>query len=211
MRLGTYYRKELLKNLNVKTNTNDVVLDVWCFDWYWLSTQVAQEKHAIDLDIDPIYDGINYQKWDATNLPYENEYFDKVFAFDVIEHVNLWTEKKFVEELLRVTKKWGEVLFTTPSKDIRLFPHFLTNWISKKWGHYKCNWYTKDELRTFIPKEYNIELAELDCRGYLVNYLILRLIWKINKKFVMFIIDKIAIKDSKKTGINGYIMTKIYK
>lgn len=211
MRLWTYYRKKLLENLDIKTSEDDVVLDVWCFDGYWLSTQNAREKHAIDIDINPLYDNIKYQKWDATHLPYPDSYFDKVFAFDVIEHVEQWTERRFIEELLRVTKKWGEVIFTTPSKDIRLFPHFLTNWISKKWGHLKCNWYSKSELEAFIWDRKGIEIFELNSRGYLRYYLFLRIFWYFNKKNTKKMINKISINDSKRYWSNWYILVKIIK
>ncbi len=211
MRLWTYYRKKLLENLNIKTEKNDVVLDVWCFDWYWLSIQIAKEKHAIDIDINPIYKDINYKKWDATQLPYEDNYFNKVFSFDVIEHVNLWKEKLFLSELYRVTKNWWEIIFTTPSKDIKLFPNFLTTWVSKKWGHYKCNWYTKEELVQLIWDKENIKILELNSRWYLNNYLFLRLLWNINKTLVMQLIDKITINDSKTIWNKWYILVKIKK
>ena len=211
MRLWTYYRKELLKDLWIKTAYDDVVLDVWCFDWYWLSTQKAKEKHAIDLDIEPKYKDINYKNWDATKLPYKDLFFDKVFAFDVIEHIKEWKEKEFIKELIRVTKKDWNIILTTPSKSIRLFPSFLTNYISKKWWHYKCNWYTKNEIQYFVWNKVYISILNLNCRWYLNNYLFLRFLWKINKKLVRNILQKIAKNDSQEIWNNGYLLIKIEK
>ena len=213
MRIGTYYRNEFLKNLNIKTNSNEKVLDVGCFDGYWLSTQKAKEKHAIDLDINPIYKAIKYKKGDGNKLPYKNNYFDKVFAFDVIEHVPLGTEKQFISELIRVTKKDGEITLTTPSKYIKIFPRFLTTWMSKRWGHDKCNGYSKNEILNYLNnnKIKDIKFKKINCPYYFNLYFILRMLWVLNTNITKKILAKIAKKDSKIIGENGYLIIKIIK
>ena len=50
MRLGTYYRSQLLKQLNIRADAGKV-LDVGCYDAYWLSTQSAERKIALDINI----------------------------------------------------------------------------------------------------------------------------------------------------------------
>lgn len=141
----------MLKLLNIKAYKENV-LDVGCFDAYWLSTQSAKNKYGLDVDIDKKYRDINYIKASALNIPFEDNKFDQVFAFDVIEHLPQNTEEKFISELIRVAKNGSEIIFTTPSKNIKIFPNFLTNWINKKWGHLKCNGYSKEELSEYLEK-----------------------------------------------------------
>lgn len=212
MRMGTYYRNELLKNLNIKTEKRDIVLDVGCYDAYWLSLQKAKEKHAIDMEISPIHKNIDYKKGDATKLPYKNNYFDKVFAFEVLEHIEFGKEKRVLSELIRVTKSKGEIILSTPSKYIRLFPSFLTNLVSRKWGHYKQNGYTKEEILGFIPKRVkSIQIKELDARQYLKFYLPMRALWTVYDGLAKKILSLFAKKDATSEGNKGYLIIRIIK
>ena len=120
--MGTYFRTELFKKLKIETSPNDKVLDVGCFDGYWLSTQNAKEKIGLDIDIHRKYKNIRYKKGSALNIPLKSGYFDKVFAFDVIEHIPANTELQFLRELIRVTKISGSVILTVPSREIKVFP-----------------------------------------------------------------------------------------
>jgi len=213
MRLGTYYRAELLKLLNIKADKENV-LDVGCYDGYWLSTQGAKNKYGLDIDIVKKYPNINYIKDNALNIPFEDNKFDQVFAFDVIEHVPENTEEQFISELIRVAKNGSEIILTVPSKNIKIFPNFLTNWISKKWGHFKTNGYSKRELSRCLGKINGIkyEIIENNSPYFLKYYLLVRLIWKINEKFARKLIKRIAEKDVKNMqGERGFFIINIKK
>jgi len=213
MRLGTYYRAELFKWLNIKANKENV-LDVGCFDAYWLSTQTAKNKYALDINIDKKYEGINYIKASALDIPFEDNKFDQVFAFDVIEHLPQNTEEKFISELIRVAKNDSEIIFTVPSKNIKIFPNFLTNWINKKWGHFKYNGLSKNEIERYLKQFNNIEykIEESNGQYYLRNYLPLRLLWDFNQNFTKRIVREIAKKDFENLkGSNGYYIVKIIR
>jgi len=52
---------------------------------------------------------------DATTLPYENEYFDKIVAADFIEHIGLSEKEALVKEMYRVLKPEGRAVVFTPN------------------------------------------------------------------------------------------------
>jgi len=60
---------------------------------------------------------IKLQVADATELPFDDNYFDVSFSFSTLEHIpeNEKREKAF-KELIRVTKKGGYVIITVPNK-----------------------------------------------------------------------------------------------
>lgn len=213
MRPGTLYRAELLKNLGLKTNDNDIILDVGAFDGYWLSTLNGKKKVAIDTNIEKKYKGIEYFKNQGVVLPFDNNQFTKVFSLDVIEHIPLGQEKKFIAELIRVTKKNGQIILTTPSKDIKIFPSFLTNYVSKKWDHKKCNGYTIQEVENFLQGQRSISINFLKIKSfyYLKLYLVIRFLSSINLELSQKIIRLVAKLDSKSFGSQGYIMLTIKK
>lgn len=214
MRLGTYFRKVLLDRIGIKCNPNDVILDVGCFDGYWLSTQKAKEKYGLDIDTIKKYRGIKYIKASALDMPFPDSKFDKVFSFDVIEHVPENTEVNFLSELIRVTKPGGEIIITCPSDKIRIFPQFLTKFANKKWGHYKYPGLSKNKLLGYLTqfKEIKYEASDLNTRYFLNLYLLLSILWRLNpnltKKLIVFLMDK-ELKNL--NGYNGYYLLLINK
>jgi ubiquinone/menaquinone biosynthesis C-methylase UbiE len=212
MRLGTYFRKELLNKINIKSNSSDVVLDVGCFDGYWLSTQKAKQKYGLDIDIVKKYKNIKYIKASALDIPFPKNKFDRVFAFDVIEHVPENTEIKFLSELIRVTKPGGEIVITCPSNKIRIFPQFLTEFASKKWQHFKYPGLSRNNLTKYLSKfkEIRYDISDLNTKYFLQLYLMLSLLWRLNpnltKKLILFLLDK---ELQSLRGNNGYYIIKI--
>lgn len=210
MRMGVYYRALLLEKIGIKANQKRV-LDVGCYDGYWLSHQPAMEKFGVDLNPLPKFSNITYIKADACELPFSNNHFDQVFSFDVLEHVN--EEKKFITSLLRVTKQGGEIILTTPQKDIKIFPCFLTKWISKKWDHYRVIGYSTEEIKKFLLADH-YKITFLNIRGvfYRSLYLFLAFFWKISedltKPLVYFIVflDNLFLK-----GPHGFLLVRIIK
>lgn len=213
MRLGSYYRVQILKHFNIKADSN-CVLDVGGYDGYWLSSQEAKNKYVLDIEIIKKYKNVKYVKGNALAIPFSDNYFDQVFAFDVLEHVNEGTEQKFISELIRVCKKNGEIILSTPSKSIKIFPSFMTNYISRKWGHYKCNGYSKGQLNIFLAKYKNInfEVIENSAFNFRLFYFPNRFLWIISQKLVKKMLNLIAFLDAKnKRGIEGFYIVKILK
>ena len=74
--------------------------------------------HVIDinqsaLDLIPIQYVSEKKCCDACQLPYENNMFDIVAAFDVIEHIE--DDQRAISEILRVLKPGGQLIFTVPA------------------------------------------------------------------------------------------------
>lgn len=93
------------------------------------------EIYAIDPSDDIIakaqhrYPDINFQPASAYELPYDDNFFDLVYAIDVIEHLK--TPEKMLAEVKRVLKPDGIVIFQTPNYPIKRFYDF-NNFLAKK-------------------------------------------------------------------------------
>ncbi len=62
---------------------------------------------------------------DMLSLPYEDNYFDCVFAYHVISHSDTAGVKRIMKEIERVLKPQGEVLLSFCSKETTLFAESL--------------------------------------------------------------------------------------
>lgn len=125
---------------------NKIVLDVACGTGYGtdLLVRKGKSKKVIGLDYDKktiseckkTCKG-EFIEGDATNLPFEDNYFDIVVSFETIEHIidyNL-----FLKEIKRVLKKDGLVIMSTPNYKFEI--------IKNKW--HVSNFGKKEFLKIF--------------------------------------------------------------
>jgi predicted SAM-dependent methyltransferase len=57
-------------------------------------------------------------------IPFDEDTFDEVRAYDVVEHIELWSEFVFMmNEVWRVLKKGGIFMFTTPARPVDVYGH----------------------------------------------------------------------------------------
>lgn len=209
MRMGTYYRSLVLDYLNIEPEGNRI-LDVGCYDGYFLSKSKAKENIGVDLNPIKKYNNIRYIKGDILNLNFKKK-FDKIFAFDVIEHVK--EDKLFLEKLISFLSNNGALILSAPSKNLKIFPWFLTKWIAiKKWNHIHRIGYNKKEIEKILDNNYNLNFIEWNAPIYRNFYLPLRFMWFISQKLTKKIIDNIIKIDFKlKKGNNGFLFFKILK
>ncbi len=83
---------------------------------------------------------------DPGQLEFEDNLFDKLVTFDVLEHLE--DEKPFLEEIKRVLKKEGRAYFTVPNQSPKLIGNKIKNLFGmrpEKYGH-KRPGYTKKQL-----------------------------------------------------------------
>lgn len=207
MRLGTYYRALMWDKLGIRASSS-IVLEIGGFDGYWLSKQQAKTKVCVDINPQRKYENVTYIKTDALALPFADEYFDQVFAFDVIEHVD--DDKQFLQELHRVTKPNGQIIISTPHKYIIIFPPFLTGWVSRRWGHHRVRGYLENEIRKIMPENSTIEFLHLREIFFRTSYLLLRLLWGLNKRITKPLVRVVAYLDSVfLNGKKGYIVVRL--
>jgi len=192
---------------SVRQNTRYInYLDVGC--GYGINTFIFgrffNNTVCLDIDTKNLEEGrrynnpkttknISFIRGDAQSLPFDDEIFDLVTAFSLIEHVP--NKELMISEMLRVLKPNGELLLQFPNKYFfidfhtgipffSLFPHFLRILILKKKGY---------EGRIDIPciREIKSTIRDIYCcveiKKIKINYPIemipqrLRLLYKILK------------------------------
>lgn len=102
------------------------ILDIGCGAGHGSERLSKKYKKVYGVDISE--DAIKYAKenWSQSNIefkvgsaleiPFTDNYFDVVAAFEVFEHLDDW--RKFLEEIKRVLKPGGMVYISTPNKDL---------------------------------------------------------------------------------------------
>lgn len=127
-----------------------------------LTALLFPHAQVTNIDLNPEYaqaacnqqERVRFVSGDATALPFENQSFDAVTMFDLLEHVP--DDRKAVSEALRVLRPGGFLLISTPNENWR-FPYYgfmKSNCPSEadvmaQWGHVRRG-YTLDELKKLI-------------------------------------------------------------
>lgn len=128
-----------------------------------LSKLLYPESHVTNIDIDPRYaeaesnqlDGRKFVAGDATDMPFEDNSYDMVTMFDLLEHIH--DDTAVARETLRVLKPGGTVLVSTPDFERWRFPYYsIFEPVSPSeedlfddWGHVRRG-YTQNELDTLF-------------------------------------------------------------
>ncbi len=152
------------------------ILDIGCgFGWF--------EYNALDMGIDHIWGielsekdlatakmgvkskKVTFGKGSAISLPYEDDFFDCVVSWDVIEHIPPNTEMQMLKEISRVLKRGGAVYLSTPYRS------FLGTVLDPAWWLIKHRHYTKQKIRSIIETNTRLKLTEIQVRGGVLGYL----------------------------------------
>lgn len=97
------------------------VLDIGCGTGYGTKMIFDKGNETYGLDISEAainyaqkkYPGPKYVCCSAEKIPFPNNYFDAITAFEVIEHVQ--NPEKMLEEIYRVLKENGDLFISTPN------------------------------------------------------------------------------------------------
>jgi ubiquinone biosynthesis O-methyltransferase len=118
--------------INTKELKNVKFLEVGCGLGYFSNKAFRLGAKVTGIDIGSSLVSINKKKTpkgnfkvaSASNLPFKNNQFDIVLSTEVIEHVD--NQKKALSEMIRVLKKGGILVITTPNKIFKPLFDFLS-------------------------------------------------------------------------------------
>ena len=163
-------RLDLLKKHLLFSLNQIKILDIGCAKGFFLSMcdQEGWETYGVDtsnyaLSLAPQYTKAKLLKLDVSSekLPFENDFFEVVVFFDVIEHLE--KDDLFLAEVKRVLKNKGTFVLVTPDGKSR--------W-DKDITH--INIYQKEDLLSKLEK-FGFEILHIEEeRGYSVRIIPLR-------------------------------------
>lgn len=107
---------------------SQIVLDIGCWtgQLYRALTKLPAKYYGIDIpeasgaisEAKKLSPRGHWVVGSALNLPYKSKTFDLVTLLDVIEHIPVGTEKECLEEIYRVLKPGGLLIFSTPADNL---------------------------------------------------------------------------------------------
>ncbi len=205
---------ELINSINLK---DKVLVDVGS-SFGWLEKEIVKLNPAKVIGIDPDKNalafarknvaGVGFIEGSATNIPLSDSTADVVVLFDVIEHVSRNMELTVLEEIFRVLKKGGILLFSTPNTNI------WSNLFDIAWyfGH---RHYTQETIGKLMTKSGFI-VKKLEIRGsilsslYLTWFYIAKRILKNGQPRNEFL-ERLDDGGYKKKGITDIFLTAVKK
>jgi SAM-dependent methyltransferase len=206
--LGTYYRSLILERLTLVQGSSLRVLDVGSHDGYILSRFPARLKIGVDL---APADSTYWPIWpaNALRLPFASGTFDLVIALDVIEHVT--QDEQLLRSLVRVLATGGVLWLSTPSAGFRIFPQFLTDWLSRQWGHLVVG-YTHQQLARKLPADVDATWLSWHAPFYRLLYFPLRVLWAVARPLAKWLVRHIVHLDTcRAEGHSGFIFGCVRK
>lgn len=127
------------------------ILDVGCGRGFYLKTlgSWSQNLRIYGVDLNQEYLNVSKNflegkfisliKADVTDLPLKDDFFDRVIASEILEHVN--DDQKAIAEIYRVLKPGGWAMITVPNKKYPFFWDPL-NWLLEK----VFNWHVPSKI-----------------------------------------------------------------
>ncbi len=147
----------------LKYTKNKNVLSIGCFIGYGEEILASNAKKvvAIDEDLEAINfakktrskKNIEFKKIDALELPFKENTFDVITAFQLIEHIQPNSLPDFLEKMKSLLKPGGLLIITTPNRKFRLLP------FQKPFNPEHFQEFTKRDLEQVLRKnfqEFNI-------------------------------------------------------
>jgi 2-polyprenyl-3-methyl-5-hydroxy-6-metoxy-1,4-benzoquinol methylase len=149
------------------------VLDLGCNNGYG-SYELSRHGHeviGVDVSADALADArrrfhaasLEFRQVNGLELPFDSNQFDLVTSFQVIEHII--DMDAYLNEIWRVLKPGGIVVFTTPNAAIRLDPDM------KPWNRFHIQEFTPSRLEALLRPTF----AQVKLRGQFAKDEIYRL------------------------------------
>jgi SAM-dependent methyltransferase len=118
------FQRSLIAYIEAAKIVSGDVLEIGAGEGYGIAYIAPKAKHYLTLDkhpvhIDPKYTNVSFKQLNIPPLKgIENERFDYVVSFQVIEHIQ--NDKNYIAEIHRVLKPGGKFIVTTPNKNMSL-------------------------------------------------------------------------------------------
>ncbi len=118
------YQRSVLAYAEAAKRISGRVLEIGTGSGYGICTLAASANEFVTIDkfrssaIDDLPANTSFIEAKVPPLPFEDELFDYVVSFQVIEHIR--NDRRFVSEVLRVLKPGGKFIVTTPHKSMSL-------------------------------------------------------------------------------------------
>jgi len=161
MHIATYeYAKNLVKDKKV--------LDFGCGSGY--GTHMLSENAESIVGVDISSEAVDYAKkeYNSSNLSFmtiselENEKFDVITSFQVIEHVP--NDHEYTAKLSKLLNPGGILIISTPDKKNRLFKY-----IQQPWNIFHLKEYTPESLKKLLVKHFKkVEILKIGSDSDLV-------------------------------------------
>ena len=205
MRLGSYYRSIVAPYLGVAP-TGSLVLDVGAADGALLER--FPQVRGVALDPSPNRSGnATFIKGDGIYAPFASGTFDTVFAFDVLEHVR--QDDLLMRELLRLTRPGGTLWVSVPSRELSVFPAFVTGFLHRRWGHVRPG-YRWEEVMGLLPLLVEVTVYEWNEPTYRLAYIALKLLSLVAPGLARRALRTVARLDSDaRPGRQGHLFFRI--
>ena len=159
-------RRKRLFHLLMKPTSNQKILDVGGYHWFWSQMECQNPITCLNLHIPQLPKSLSaqfsYVQGDGRHLPYDNAEYDIVFSNSVIEHLgNYENQKRFAAEIRRVGKSYW---VQTPNRWFLVEPHLVTpliHYLPKAAQKYLLRWCTvwglvtrptPDQIDTFLSE-----------------------------------------------------------
>ncbi len=180
------------------------ILDVGCGRAWVAEKFIHEVTKVFSLDISVINPSKAIKKYPSKNhfgvvadsftLPFPDESFDCVIASEIIEHVV--DPQNFVKELLRVVKKNGSLIISTPYKEkIQYYLCIHCNQITPVHAHLHS--FDEKKLESYIDREkidYSYFTFGNKALTYFLTYVLLKYfpfwLWKLKDGFANLIYNK---------------------
>jgi SAM-dependent methyltransferase len=129
--------------------------------------------NSIGLDIAPKQPDII--KGDITDMPFEDQSFDTIFATEILEHLDNNTLNKGIAEINRILKKEGHLIMTVPynenlSQNTVSCPDCGTKF--HRWGHIQI--FDENNITRLLKDDFKVIKIKKLPIGFNANYKVLK-------------------------------------
>ena len=162
-----YERDLVLKSIKKIKNKKVKILDVACGTGKFVPELFKNPKnieyHGLDVSIEMqniLKKKINRKELnlhigDATKLPFEDNSFDVTYTFHLLWHLEKEDQEKIINEMIRVTKKNGRIIFDSYNRDFIYDKIKNKKAVSKGSEVFKT---TLDESKNMIKSKNNLKI-----------------------------------------------------